>query len=219
MITTVSKRVSSPETSLTPPSTTVPSQVPLSGDLADRIQEIDDAIERDTSDFTQLLKREKVYILAEGNRTDLAADLQLQIAEETDLVEDWKMAGDLFYKGMTYEAQALLRSQIADQAVKAYQNVLDLTPDNLDVRTDMATAYLNTSSPMLGVTEIKKVLEANPDHLNANFNYGLMLARINRSDEAISQLELVLALVPDSTSIHYRRAKELILSIRQETGL
>jgi len=219
MTTIVSKRISPPDSVAIPTSSAPPAQIPLSGAIAERIAEIDNAIAGDTSDFALLLKREKVFILAEGNRSDLAAALQTDIAEETNLPEDWKTAGDLYYGEMTDEPQSQLRLQIANQAVSAYQRVLELTPDNLDVRTDMATAYLNTDSPMLGVTEIKKVLEADPRHLNANFNYGLMLARINRTEEAVSQLELVLTLASDSTSMHYQRARELIGSIQKQSGL
>lgn len=219
--TTVSKRVSSPETVLptTAPAGDVSLRTPLSGELADRIAELDAAIVSDTSAVALLLMREKMYVLAEGGRLDMAADVQSAIAEQTGLAEDWKTAGDLYYEWMTNETQTPERSSAAVSAVNAYQATLALDPGNLDVRTDMATAYLNTGSPMLGVTEIKKVLEVDPDHLNANFNYGLMLARINRTEEAIAQLERVRALAPDSTSVHFQRASALIASIREQISL
>ena len=219
--TTVSKRVSSPEPVL--PTTAslddVVLRTPLSGDLADRIAELDAAIMSDTSAVALVLMREKMYVLAEGGRLDIAADVQSDIAEQTGLADDWKTAGDLYYEWMANETQPPERSRAAASAVNAYQATLALDPDNLDVRTDMATAYLNTGSPMLGVTEIKKVLEVDPDHLNANFNYGLMLARINRTEEAIAQLERVRTLAPDSTSVHYQRASALIASIREQINL
>lgn len=216
--TTVSKRVSSPEPVLPTTASTddVSLRTPLSGELADRIAELDAAIMSDTSAVALVLMREKMYVLAEGARLDMAADVQSAIAEQTGLAEDWKTAGDLYYEWMANETQPPERSRAAASAVNAYQATLALDPDNLDVRTDMATAYLNTGSPMLGVTEIKKVLEVDPDHLNANFNYGLMLARINRTEEAIAQLERVRALAPDSTSVHYQRASALIASIREQ---
>ncbi len=222
IVTAVSNRVSPPQqaTLSAPPSMTgTSSQSPLSGQLASRINELDMAIESDTSALSLVLKREKTYVLVEGGRLDMAAEMQSQIAEETGLVEDWKTAGDLYYEWMADEPQPEMRSRAAGQAVRAYQRVLELNADDLDVRTDMATAYLNTGSPMLGVTEIKKVLEEDPDHLNANFNYGLMLARINRTEEAITQLERVLTLAPDSTSMHYQRAAMLISTIREQTNL
>ena len=219
--TTVSKRVSSPDPVLPTTASTddVSLRTPLSGELADRIAELDAAIMSDTSAVALVLMREKMYVLAEGGRLDMAADVQSAIAEQTGLAEDWKTAGDLYYEWMANETQPPERSRAAASAVNAYQATLALDPGNLDVRTDMATAYLNTGSPMLGVTEIKKVLEVDPDHLNANFNYGLMLARINRTEEAIAQLERVRTLAPDSTSVHYQRASALIASIREQINL
>ncbi|MCY4205011.1 MAG: tetratricopeptide repeat protein [Bacteroidetes bacterium] len=218
--TIVSKRMPPTVSSTASTSSSVTTEeIPLSGDLAERINDLDTAIASDTSALSFLLQREKVYVLVQGGRLDLAADLQSQIAEETGLAEDWKTAGDLYYEQMTDETQPELRSRSANFAVSAYQEALLLNPENLDVRTDMATAYLNTGSPMLGVTEIKKVLEMDPDHLNANFNYGLMLARISRNEDAIDQLERVLRLAPDSTSMHYQRAVALISSIREQTNL
>ena len=218
MATTVSKRVIPTGSTMPPPTEVSPSQAPLTTELADRIMEIDRAIDRDTTLMTLLLKREKVYTLVDGGRLDLAADLQREIALETQLVEDWKAAGDLFYEQMTSESLPQRRSLIADQSINAYQQVLMVTPENHDVRTDMATAYLNTGNPMLGVTEIKKVLESDPNHLNANFNYGLMLARINRGEEAMAQLELVLRLAPDPMSMHHQRASELIAAIQEPSN-
>ena len=220
--TLVSKRVSpplEPTLSAAPSTTEASSQSALSGQLAGRINELDMAIESDTSALSIVLKREKTYVLVEGGRPDMAAEVQSEIADETGLAEDWKTAGDLYYDWMADEPEPQIRSVAAGQAVSAYQRVLTLNPSDLDVRTDMATAYLNTGSPMFGVTEIKKVLEEDPDHLNANFNYGLMLARINRTKEAITQLERVLTLSPDSTSMHYQRATMLISTIREQTNL
>ena len=219
--TTVSERGPSPATVLptATPAGDVSLRTPLSGELADRIAELDAAIASDTSAVALLRMRDKKDVLEEGGRLDMAADVQSAIAEQTSLAEDWKTAGDLYYDWMANETQTPERSRAAVSAVNAYQASLALDPDNLDVRTDMATAYLNTGSPMLGVTEIKKVLEVDPDHLNANFNYGLMLARINRTEEAIVQLERVRALAPDSSSVHYQRASALIASIREQINL
>lgn len=222
IVTVVSKRVSPPQQptlSAAPSTTEASSQSPLSDQLASRINELDMAIESDTSALSLVLKREKIYVLVEGGRPGMAAEVQSEIAEETGLAADWKTAGDLYYEWMADEPEPQIRSFAADQAVRAYQRILEMNPNDLDVRTDMATAYLNTGSPMLGVTEIKKVLEEDPNHLNANFNYGLMLARINRTEEAVTQLERVLTLSPDSTSMHYQRAAMLISTIREQTNL
>ena len=220
MITAVSKTTHRAETVSLAPADTLPpvERAPLSAGLSARVEAIDLAIAQDTSAASTALEREKVFVLAQGGRTDLAAEAQQDIAQRTGDLEDWRMAGNLFYDWMMDVEDPSQRAYAASLAVTAYEAVLLGDPDNHDVRTDMATAYLNTGNPMLGVTAIKRVLEAAPDHLNANFNYGLMLARINRTNEALEQLARVLELAPDTASTHNRRARALMASIRGQSG-
>ncbi|MDE2834274.1 MAG: zinc ribbon domain-containing protein [Bacteroidota bacterium] len=217
MITAISKQTHRPDLALAAPPQASPAvaRAPLSAGLSQQVAALDNAIAEDTS---LALEREKVFVLAQGGRTDLAAEAQQNIARRSGEAEDWRMAGNLYFDWMIVEEDPSERSRAAGLAVTAYQAVLTRNPDNHDVRTDMATAYLSTGNPMLGVTAIKQVLEAEPDHLNANFNYGLMLARINRTDQALEQLTRVLELSPDTASTHNRRAQALMASIRGQAG-
>ena len=162
-------------------------------------------------------RREKLFLFVREGRMDLAAGEQQAIAREAGTADEWKRTGDLYYDWMTDIPDPVRKAEVASQAVTAYEQALVLDRDNLDVRTDMATAYLHTGNPMKGVSEIKRVLEADPTHLNANFNYGLMLTMINRPDKAIEQFEKVMAL-SDTTSAHYERASSAIQSIRRGGG-
>ena len=213
LITVVSRSTHPEEEAVATETRPVESQA-LTGVLAENIALLDAQIQEAIGSDRLSRLREKGVMLLQGGRADLAAQNQQRIAETTGDALDWKMAGDLYYDGMT---EATDPAGIAALAIAAYQQVLDRDPDNLDVRTDMATAYLNTGSPMQGVTEIKRVLEADPTHLNANFNYGLMLARISRADKAVEQFEKVMALAGDS-SAHYQRAAEVLRSIRERGG-
>lgn len=220
MITAISKQTQRPDpaTALPEVSASAGQPAPMSSELADRVAELDEAIAQDSSAIALALEREKVFVLSQGGRTDLAAEAQQTIARRTGDQEDWRIAGNLYYDWMMGAEDPAERGRVASLAVTAYQAVLARDPDNHDVRTDMATAYLNTGNPMLGVTAIKRVLEAAPDHLNANFNYGLMLARINRNEEALVQLGRVLELSPDTSSNHHQRARALMASIRAQAG-
>ena len=219
MITAVSKVTHRPEPVISQPAESLPpaAPAPLTQELGEQVARLDNAIAGDTSAVALTLEREKIFVLAQGGRKDLAAEAQQDLARRTGEVEDWRIAGNLFYDWMMDVEDPAVRARVAQAAITAYQAVLERESGNHDVRTDMATAYLNTGNPMLGVTEIKRVLEADPDHLNANFNYGLMLARINRIDQALEQLGRVLELSPDSTSQHFQRASALIASIRGQS--
>ena len=191
---------------------------PVSGPLAEQLAALDAEIQSDTGLARLTRQREKAYVLMQSDRLDLAAMEYQRIAESTGSVEDWRIAGDLFYDWMSEEEDVNSRAQIAASAIAAYEFVLQIQPDNLGVRTDLATAYLNTGNPMRGVAEIKRVLEADSTHLDANFNYGLMLWRIGRTDQAATQFEKVMALA-DNPSAHYSRASEALRTLQQQGPL
>jgi cytochrome c-type biogenesis protein CcmH/NrfG len=71
-------------------------------------------------------------------------------------------------------------------------------------------------NPMRAIDEINHVLEQDPDHLQANFNRGIMLAQIGRTDQALEQFERVLSLAEAGTPA-YQRASEAIRSITGES--
>ncbi len=217
LVTAVSK---SGEPAATQPSTGIPEPVvaPPEGTLAAEVAELDERIAQAEGTERLLRQREKLLRMLEADRTDLAAVEQQRVAESTGNVGDWKLAGDLYYEAMRLaDSDPVLLQQMAGLAVAAYERTLELDPDNLDVRTDMATAYLNTGNPMKGVDEIKRVLELDPDHLNANLNYGLMLYHINRVDQAVEQLEKVVGLA-EVDSEHYRRARAVLADIGGRPG-
>lgn len=190
---------------------------PLPASVAAQVEAMEAEIALLSGEAQITKKRELVALFFNAGRLDRAALEQQQIAETTDTSDDWKRAGDLYYDWMD-PLQGAEKVQIALQAVDAYQRVLAVDPDNLDVRTDMATAYLSSNNPMQGVAEIKRVLDIDPDHLHARFNYGIMLAMIGRSELAIEQFEHVKGLV-DETSSYARQADDAIRAIRQGGSL
>lgn len=218
LVTAVSRKVSGGDavTTASSEAVDVPAE-PISSDLASIVAALDSEIALLTGPDLVAKRQEKIAILYREGRIDLAAGEQRRVADVTQSTEDWKRAGDLYYDWMTGLEEQQLKIQAAVQAVECYEQVLAADPDNLDVRTDMATALLNTGNPMMGVSEVKRVLETDPNHLNANFNYGLMLTWINRHDQAIEQFERVMELT-DESSDHYRRAGEAIAAIRAGGG-
>ena len=200
------------------PSAVVPEDTPLPAQLAEQAATLEAEIAQLDGEARLAKQRDLLVVFVTAGRLDRAAVEQEKIAEATGATEDWKRAGDLFYDWMNTIQEPSRKAQVASRSVAAYQTVLEQTPDNHDVRTDMATAYLNTGNPMQGVTEIKRVLEADPTHLNARFNYGLMLTWINRPEQAIEQFEQVKTLV-DESSDYYQKANEAIRAIRQGGAL
>ncbi|ARA92493.1 hypothetical protein AWN76_004455 [Rhodothermaceae bacterium RA] len=224
LVTSVSKELQAPPagSAAAPSMATTPEDphedVPLPASVAEQVARLEAAI--DAADGAERLarQRELVNLYIGVGRYGSAAQIQEAIATAANTAEDWRRAGDLFYDWMdTLQDQTPEKRAAADRAIQAYQRALELDPDNLDVRTDMATAYLQSSSPMLGVQEIKAVLDEDPNHLQARFNYGIMLSMINRPEQAIEQFEAVQRIAgPESP--FYRQAEEAIAALRSSPG-
>ena len=149
------------------------------------------------------------------SRPDLASAVQDSIARETGAEVDWIRAGNLYYDWMD-GVDGPPKAAYAKKAIAAYQEALALNPNNHDVRTDMAIAYMyDPDNSMQAIIQTNQVLEENPDHVQANFNKGIMLLRINRYDEAVVQLERVKSILGDSTNQIYQRADEALRAAEQ----
>lgn len=139
-----------------------------------------------------------------------AGAVQATIAQQTDAAAAWADAGSFYLAHMLRTQDPQERSTYAQRSARAYEAALEREPDDLDVKTDLATAYLNDpQNPMEAVTVILEVLDADPDHARARFNYGLMLSQIGRFDQAREQFERVVASTSDDELVHERARAEL----------
>ena len=220
VITSVSKKtppaVASPAAPQVP--ATIPENDPLTTEVAERVAALEQEIDQLSGADKDARVTELVSVYVQARQLGRAAEAQRAHAQDAGTVDAWRLAGDLYYDWMrSLEAQAQPSAGVAQRAVDAYLQVLERDPDNLDVRTDMATAYLTSNNPMQAVAEIKNVLAQDSTHVQALFNYGVMLTRIGRVDQALEQWELVMQYA-DPSSPQYRQAEEAINSVQSATG-
>jgi len=189
----------------------------LPGGIGSVVDSLDAVIDASEGEAAQQARRQKIDMLIGAGRMDHAAVTQRAVARAEGSPEAWRRAGDLFYEWMGRMNEGPERVEVAEAAIAAYDRVLAETPDNLDVRADLATALLETNEPMRGVEEIQRVLEADPDHLQARFNYGIMLAMIGRVEAAIAQFEHAQRIVGEGSPF-YRQAEQIIAELRESEG-
>ncbi|QXD16637.1 zinc ribbon domain-containing protein [Rhodocaloribacter litoris] len=196
-----------------------PATGPLPEDVAARAEALAEEINRLTGEAALEKRRELVRLYAQAGRYDLAAAEQKSLAERENTEEAWVLAGNLYYDWMERQT-GTARTLFARQAIAAYRKALEINPDNLDVRTDMAIAYLyDPEQPMKAIEETNAVLARDPNHVQANFNRGLMLLQINRVDQALEQFEKVKTIVGNPNDPVYQRAEQVIATLRnQQTG-
>ena len=85
-----------------------------------------------------------------------------------------------------------------EQAKEYYNRYLEIDPDHIGVRTDLATSYFNMKETDAAIRELRTVLKQAPDHEAALFNLGLILAGNDLDREgAIQAWERLLFAHPD----------------------
>ncbi|MFQ5571883.1 MAG: tetratricopeptide repeat protein [Rhodothermales bacterium] len=186
---------------------------PLPAPLAEQAATIKADIEALQGNAKITKQRELVELLTNARRPYRAALEQKKIAEALNTPAEWRHTGDLWMQSMERLGQG---AELARQVIEAYQHVLAAEPDNVDVRTDMATAYLSTNNPMQAVEEVKRVLETDSTHVQARLNYGVMLALIGRNEQAVEQFEQVKTYA-DPESPFYLQAEQAIRSLQTNT--
>lgn len=114
----------------------------------------------------------------------------------------------------------LMDSKRYSEAVYAYSKALEINPNNVDVRVDMATCYKEAGKPQIAEEEYRKALKINPKHLNAHRNLAVVLAfDLGKKEEAIKEFEAYLALAPNAPDAGniMRLISELKTSLQQES--
>ncbi|WP_022834348.1 zinc-ribbon domain-containing protein [Salisaeta longa] len=187
--------------------------------LVPQIDSLRRAIAQASGAPQQQVRQALVNVYIGAGQNGRAALVQRRLARQTGTAADWQRAGDLLYAWLdrvSNQPQGMPRTAItatADAIVQAYEKVLAQQPNNLDVRTEMATALLQTNQPMRGVQEINRVLAQDPEHYQARFNKGIMLVMIGRAQEAIAEFEKVQEIV-GAGSPYYKQAAQAIETIQ-----
>lgn len=190
-------------------------QRPLDDEFAGRIEAMEAEIQQARGEDRLQRQRELVHVLVENGRPDHAAVRQQELAEQTGSPVHWREAGDLYFEWMEL-AETPYRLDISRLVVFAYEHVLAQEPENHDVRANMAWALqYDTQNPMRAIDETNLILSSEPDHVQANFNRGYFLMRINRFDQAVTQMERVRELAGPESPVG-EQAAFLIDIIRNE---
>lgn len=116
-----------------------------------------------------------------------------------------KMVADAYYNLRDQTGNV----QFARKAIDYYERYLKIRPDDVDVRTDMAAMLFYAGSTDQAIQEATRVLEAQPDHIQANFNLGIFYWR-GRSDyeAAALQFKKVIDLTSASSDAHAALIKQ-----------
>lgn len=188
---------------------------PLSAEQQQQVQSLENEINQLNGEAKISRQRDLIDLLLSFERLDHAATVQQSLAEEANTPEAWQRTGDLFYDWMEY-TDGQQKLSIAQNAIAAYERVLSMQPDNLDVKTDLAWTYqYDQAHVMDAITYTDEVLEADPNHLKANYNRAIFLMHINRFPQAVEQFQIVKQIAGEGSPF-YEQAETIIRAIEAQ---
>lgn len=153
-------------------------------------------------------------------RTDIRRYEQVLKGNPQNL-EVWKELGNANYDlGRIYMFERQDQQKGGEyfaHAVEAYRKALELEPENVNVRVDMATAAWYSWQPDLAEEQFQKALEYDDKHLFGLLNYGMFLMYEKQQyAEAIDHWEKILDLNPDINT--RQKAQNLIEEAKNQLG-
>lgn len=127
---------------------------------------------------------------------DSSAWFSEEAASFFNTVESWKKAGNNYYQAYTFALDATKQQKLASKAQEFYNKVLGQTPQDLEVKNNLAMTYLSSNNPMQGILMLREVLAADAKNETALFNLGMLSIQSGQFDNAIERLNTLIGLNP-----------------------
>lgn len=89
------------------------------------------------------------------------------------------------------------------KAKLAYEQALEIDPNNNIVRSNLANIYYNLGETEKAEKAFREVINQEPEFGLTYYSLGLLLAELNRTDDAIAEMEKAYNLLPDNVRIIY----------------
>ena len=100
------------------------------------------------------------------------------------------------------EGSALLAKEHPQEAAQKFQKALQLEPDHLRARLQLANAYIYMNDNAAAACECNAVLQAEPGQPNAHYGLAVVHWREKRVDSAIREYQLAIRSKPDFCNAH-----------------
>lgn len=108
-----------------------------------------------------------------------------------------------FVGGRVNKANYILKKGDLQGAIKGYESALEIDNINNITRTNLANLYYRNGEYDKAANAFKTIIKQEPNYGPTYYSYGLLLAEVKKTEEAIKQMELATKYMPDNTRVFY----------------
>lgn len=108
-----------------------------------------------------------------------------------------------FVGGRIRNADYKLKKGDLKGAIKGYESALEIDVLNNIVRTNLANLYYRNNEFDKAEAAFKTIIKQEANYGETYYSYALLLAELNRTDDAIKQLTLAIKFMPENTRSYY----------------
>lgn len=122
------------------------------------------------------------------------------------------IAGNTFLAAFDFSPGSGSGDEYLGKAKEYFNQVLSVSPENLDARAGLAMTYLTSENPMEGIGMLRENLAKNPSHYQTLFNLGMLSIRSGQFDKAIARFKTLEEKHPSDEKVSYFLAVSLFES-------
>ncbi len=139
-----------------------------------------------------------IKAFVEASRIDSAAFYAEQFSSKYGSLANVLKTAQLYFEAQTYAIDRKKGARLGEKARVNFEKALSLDPNNLLVKTNMAMTYVDTPTPMKGITLLREVIEQEPTFVPALFNLGLLSIKSNQYGKGQERFTQILKLEPNN---------------------
>lgn len=130
-----------------------------------------------------------MIVFASINQYDSAAYYAEEYALAFESTEYWQKAGDAYFEAFSFALDEQKVNFLGEKSREAYDKVLSVDPDNLDVMHNVALTYVSSAAPMRGIMMLREIIAKDPANEKALMSMGRMSIQTGQFANGIERFE------------------------------
>lgn len=167
----------------------------LSSGDKEAIQKLDEAIK--TSSDKKSAFENMIRMWDSLRNPSIAAYYMEQASEVSPSESNWMETANRYYAATRFVEESS-RPILFAKAKECFEHVLELNPNNLDAKINLASCYVEGGAdPMKGIGMMREIEKTDSNNVNLQLNFAFFSEKSGQWDKAISRFEKVLKIQPD----------------------